>query len=58
MTKYYVYRGVTYTKDGQTKTTVANRQLERVYRGATRFELPNFKHVISDHIYRGAHYMA
>ena len=58
MTKYYVYRGVTYTKDGETKTNVPNRRLAKVYRGNTYFEMPTSKHNVCDHVYRGAHYMA
>jgi len=58
MTKYYVYRGVTYTKDGETKINVANKQFEKVYRGATYIELPKFNLGSHDHVYRGAHYMA
>ena len=58
MTKYYVYRGVTYKKDGETKTNVGNQQLAKVYRGATYFQLPKFNHEACDHVYRGAHYMA
>lgn len=58
MTKYYVYRGVTYTKDGDIKTNVPNRHLAKIYRGATYFELPKRKHVVCDHVYRGAHMMA
>ena len=58
MTKYYVYRGVTYTKDGETRNNVANKQLEKMYRGTAYIELPKLKLNISDHVYRGAHYMA
>ena len=56
--QYYVYRGVTYTKDGDTQTRVPNRKLEKIYRGARYFKLPKIKHVVCDHVYRGAHYMA
>ena len=58
MTQYMVYRGVTYTKDGEKHTPVANAKLAKIYRGVTYFKLPKIKHVVCDHVYRGAHYMA
>ena len=61
MTHYYVYRGVKYTKDGDQHTTVKHDRLDlfdKVYRGIKYLNLPRFKHVTCDHVYRGAHYMA
>ena len=58
MTQYYVYRGVTYTKDGEKKTLVKNAQIEKLYRGAKYLTAPVVKHEACDHVYRGAHYMA
>ena len=58
MTQYYVYRGVTYTKEGDKKTPVRNLRLEKIYRGAKYFVAPKTDHVVCDHVYRGAHYMA
>lgn len=58
MTQYYVYRGVKYAKDGDKNTTVKQDRLEKVYRGIGYLQLPNIKHVVSDHVYRGSHYMA
>ena len=59
MTQQYVYRGVTYTKDGAKNTPVARTRLrDKIYRGAKYTWLPKVKHVVCDHIYRGAHYMA
>lgn len=58
MTQYYVYRGIKYTKDGNKNTTVKHDRFEKVYRGIRYLKLPRFKHVVCDHVYRGAHYMA
>lgn len=57
-TKTYVYRGVTFTKDGDQRITRKFDRLEKIYRGASYFNLPNVKHLVRDHVYRGAHYMA
>jgi len=57
-TKTYVYRGVKYTKDGDQHNIVKQDLLEKVYRGAKYLKLPNVKHVVCDHVYRGAHYIA
>lgn len=59
MTKYYVYRGVRYTKDENDNIVVQRRSLrEKIYRGVSYLRLPRQKHVECDHVYRGAHYMA
>jgi len=57
-TKFYVYRGVKYTKDGDKNITLNHDRLDKVYRGIHYFKLPQVKHVVCDHVYRGAHYMA
>ena len=57
-TKTYVYRGVKYTKDGDQHIKLKHNRLVKVYRGAKYLKLPNVKHIVSDHIYRGTHYMA
>lgn len=57
-TKTYLYRGVKFSKvDGQNVTLGQNR-LEKVYRGNKYFKLPKWEHIVGDHVYRGAHYMA
>ena len=58
MTTYYVYRGVRYTKDGQKLNPVKTKLREKLYRGVAYLKLPVVKHVVCDHVYRGAHYMA
>ena len=59
MTKYYVYRGVRYTKDDQKNIEVQPHALhEKLYRGAVYVTLPVSAHVAVDHIYRGVHYIA
>jgi len=60
--KNYVYRGVRHTKDDQAtiNATVAHRNndAKKVYRGVKAFDTPRWHHLIVDHVYRGAHYMA
>jgi hypothetical protein len=58
MAQYYVCRGVTYAKDGDKNTTVKHNRIEKVCRGIAYLQLPNFKYVVCDHVYRGSHYMA
>ncbi len=58
MTKLYVYRGVTYTKDGDKNMPVKVDLREKLYRGIAYIRLPEVKHVVCDHVYRGTHYMA
>ena len=58
MTRYYVYRGIKYTKDGKKNTPMQNSRLEKIYRGLTYFKLRQEMHQVCDHIYRGVHYMA
>lgn len=57
-TTTYIYRGVKYAKDGDQRITLSHDRLEKVYRGVKYFKLPNVKHIVCDHVYRGAHYMA
>lgn len=57
-TQTYVYRGVKFTKDGDQNITVKPDLAAKVYRGVQYFKLPNVKHIVCDHVYRGAHYMA
>ena len=59
MTTYYVYRGVRYTKDENQNIIVHHQSLrEKLYRGISYLKLPQLKHHVLDHVYRGAHYMA
>lgn len=58
MTRLYVYRGITYTKEANENVTVKNEKLEKLYRGAAYFKLPKVKHHPWNHFYRGAQYVA
>lgn len=57
-TELYVYRGVTYKKQANENITVKNTRLEKVYRGAAYLKLPNVKHRVLDHMYRGVNFAA
>ena len=58
-TKYYVYRGVQYTKDADKNIPVARKNtLMKMYRGVAYKQLQRAKHIVCDHVYRGQHYMA
>jgi len=46
------------SKDGDQRITLNHDRLEKVYRGAKYFKLPKWEHVVGDHVYRGAHYVA
>jgi hypothetical protein len=58
MTQKYVYRGVTYEKQDNQNITVKNDRIEKVYRGAAYFKLPNIKQRITAHVYRGVEFAA
>jgi hypothetical protein len=57
-TKTYIYRGVKFLKDGDQRVTLNHNRLEKVYRGNKYLKLPKWEHIVGDHVYRGAHYMA
>ena len=58
MTHTYVYRGVTYQKQGQEQITVNNDRIEKVYRSVAYLKLPKIKHRVLDHVYRGVEFAA
>lgn len=58
MTQIHVYRGVRYLKQADKLRPVKRPRTAKIYRGARYFQLPKFKHEVTDHVYRGHHYMA
>lgn len=62
--KYYVYRGVSQTKEqNETQSNISrndsnNKSLAKTYRGSQYFSLPKESHKACSHTYRGSTYTA
>lgn len=62
--KYYVYRGVSQTKEQNEALSNSRHDrdshdsLAKTYRGSQYFSLPKESHEACDHVYRGSHYTA
>lgn len=58
--KYYVYRGVSQTKEENQASNINshNASLAKTYRGSQYFSLPKESHKACSHTYRGSTYTA